>query len=311
MRQLLRDLMVMTKLRINMLGIFTGYAAIAIFEVLHPENPVSAIDVTLCLLAMLLVGGAANTWNQIIEKDKDSRMERTREKRPIPSGRISVPVAWAIALVQFVASLAIFAFHFQSVLATVLALVLVLYYSVFYTMFLKPWHYLNIVVGGVPGAMGPLLAWAAVSHDMAWEPVALFAIIFLWTPPHFWPLAIRLRDDYRAAGIPMLPVAKGVDETTRQIFIYTVIMVVATVALPLILPVFQGAYVYWSLAVLGGAIFLRRAWVIWRRRPMPNTMPLFHYSLLYIGALFLGVIVDAALAETVVPVTAPIAEVAR
>ncbi|MDA3959232.1 MAG: heme o synthase [Planctomycetota bacterium] len=299
MKQLLRDLMVLTKFRINVVGVFTGYTAIAVYNSMHLDDPVPGWQTLLCMLALLLMGGAANTWNQIIEKERDGRMERTRNKRPLPSGRMSLRTAWILALVQLGGSIGIFAGVFQSPLAVGLTLFTVFYYTVLYTMVLKPRHYLNIVIGGVPGAMGPLLAWSAVADSIAWEPVALFAIIFLWTPPHFWALAIKLREDYKAAGIPMLPVVKGVDETTRQIFIYTVIMVIATLLMPVVLPVFIGSFIYIAAAAVFGAVFTWWAWRIWRERPILNTMPLFHFSILYIGLLFTGVICDALIGTSV------------
>lgn len=293
MKRFLKDLMVLTKLRINLVGVFTGYAAIAVWRWMHPENDLSALEVLWCLLALLLIGGAANTCNQIIEKNRDARMERTKDKRPLPSGRMSIPMALLIAIVQAVGGTLIFELIFESRLATWLGLGLIAYYAIFYTWFLKPRHYLNIVIGGVPGAMGPLLAWAAVDGSMAWEPVVLFGIIFLWTPPHFWALAIRLKEDYAKAGIPMLPVAKGVDETTKQIFIYTVVMVVGTLTAPALFPAFRAGIFYTLTAVLGGAWFLWWAWKLWRERPVGNSMALFHYSILYIGLLFTGVTIDA------------------
>ena len=295
MRQLLRDLMVLTKFRINVVGVFTGYAAIVVFRVMNPDVVITGADLGMCMLALLLTGGACNTCNQMIECERDSRMERTREKRPLPSGRMSLRTAGLIALVQQVGALAILYGWFDSWLAAALSVFTLLYYAVFYTMYLKPRHHMNIVIGGVPGAMGPLIAWAAVANSMAWEPIALFAIIFLWTPPHFWALAIKLKEDYAKAGIPMLPVVKGVDETTRQIFIYTIIMIVGTLLLPVVLPVFRGLYIYTALAVILGAVFLWWSWALWRRRPVPNPMPLFHFSIIYIGVLFTGVVLDALL----------------
>ena len=174
----------------------------------------------------------------------------------------------------------------------------VVYYVFFYTMYLKPRHYLNIVIGGVPGAMGPVMAWAAVANGMSWEAFAMFMVIFLWTPPHFWALAIKLKDDYAKAGIPMLPVVKGVDETSRQIFIYTIILVLGTLALPVLFEVFRMSPVYSIMAIIGGFIFLKGAWKLWRQRPMPNSMPLFHYSIIYVGLLYGGMIIDYFIIES-------------
>jgi len=295
MRQLIRDLMVLTKFRINVVAVFTGYAAVVLHERLFPDEPeLALVELAALLFSLMCVGGAANTCNQVIEKDRDGAMARTRQKRPLPAGRMRVSTALGIALVQVVLAIAIQVWWLQSPLAGALSLFTIFYYVVVYTWLLKPRHYLNIVIGGVPGAMGPLIAWAAVAQGMAWEPIALFGIIFLWTPPHFWALAIRLKEDYAKAGIPMLPVVKGIDETTKQIFWYTVLMVAATLALPFLLPTsFGGSLAYSIAALVGGAVFLIWTWRLWRRRPITNTMPLFHYSILYIGILFAAVIIDA------------------
>jgi protoheme IX farnesyltransferase len=183
------------------------------------------------------------------------------------------------------------------VLAAALSALTVVYYSFFYTLYLKPRHYLNIVIGGVPGAMGPLIGWAAVAHHLSAAPIAMFMLIFLWTPPHVWALAIKLKDDYARAGIPMLPVVKGVDETTRQIVIYSLVMVAATLALPAVVglfgPAFQHSPLYLTLALSLGTVFMVWVCILWRRRPMLPTMPLFRFSIVYIAALFVGLMLDA------------------
>ena len=290
--QFLFDLLVLTKYRITAVAMFTGYAAIAI-EGSHASD---WRYVWPCLLSLFLTGGAANTLNQIFELKKDAVMNRTKARRPLPAGRITVPQAYVFAVVQMVIAQALLLWAYGSWLAVGLSLFTIIYYSFFYTLFLKPRHYLNIVIGGVPGAMGPLIGWAAVTGTTDAVPLVMFAIIFLWTPPHVWALAIKLREDYARAGIPMLPVVKGVDETTRQIFWYTVVMVIGTLCLPMMTslwPIWQRAPVYTALAVVLGVVFLGWAWVLWQRRPMIATMPLFRFSILYIGALFLGLIIDS------------------
>lgn len=287
-RSFIRDVLVLGKARISAMAMFTGYAAIVIegSEVCH------AGFIAWCLTALFLVGTGANTINQIIERKKDATMNRTKAKRPLPSGRISVPMAWFLAWSQIGASIAILGLVLDSWPAAGWAAFTVVYYSFFYTMYLKPRHYLNIVVGGVPGAMGPVIAWAAATGEVAATAWILFAIIFLWTPPHVWALAIKLKEDYARAGIPMLPVVKGVDETSRQIFIYTVIMVLGSVMLPLLAWHHFRGPVYWLMAIVLGIGFLRWSWRVWKTRPMPPTMPLFRYSLVYIGLLFLGLVID-------------------
>ena len=246
MVQFVKDVLVLGKARISAFAMFTGYAAI----VVEQSQMCHADFVLWCLLALFLIGTGANTINQIIEKDKDATMNRTKSRRPLPSGRMSVPMAWTLAWGQIIISLSIFAFVLDSWLAAWWAFFTVIYYSFFYTMYLKPRHYLNIVIGGVPGAMGPVIAWAAATNQVGLTAWIMFAIIFLWTPPHVWALAIKLKEDYARAGIPMLPVVKGADETSRQIFWYTVVMVIGTLLLPLLsIHHFQGP-AYWIMAVL-------------------------------------------------------------
>ncbi len=283
------DVMVLGKARISAVAMFTGYAAIAV----EGSNATNWPSVVWCLLALFLLGMGANTFNQIVEKDKDAAMARTKDKRPLPSGRMSVRTAFWVATAEIVGMILILALYHQSWLAVALAVFTVIYYSVFYTMYLKPKHYLNIVIGGVPGSMGPLIAWAAMTNEVSWAAFLMFAIIFLWTPPHVWALAIKLKEDYAKAGIPMLPVVKGVDETTRQIFIYTIIMVLGTLLLPFISSVFRYSYVYIALAIVLGIVFAVWSWLLWKRRPRMESMPLFHYSIVYISGLFLAMVIDA------------------
>ena len=200
---LVKDLLILTKYRINAVAVFTGFTALAIYKDLHPESDATAwYTIVMCGLGLLFTAGASNALNQCVEYKRDASMKRTATRRPLPAGRMSVQFAVTIAILQEIAALAIFYFYFNSPLAAGLSLLTLVYYVFFYTMYLKPRHHLNIVIGGVPGAMGPLMAWAAVAQDIQWEPFVLFVIIFLWTPPHFWALAIKLKDDYAAAGIP-------------------------------------------------------------------------------------------------------------
>lgn len=287
LRQRLRDLLELTKYRITFTALFTGYTAIAI----HGEHATDWGFIAPCLLALFLLGGAANTLNQVFDRRRDAVMERTRVKRPVAAGRVSPAFAATFAVLQFLAAELLFIGAYGSWLAAGLALFTLLYYSFFYTLWLKPRHWLNIVVGGVPGAMGPVLAWAAVAGEVSAAALALFALIFLWTPPHVWALAIRLKEDYARIGIPMLPVVRGDDETTRQIFLYTAVMVAFSLALPLV-PPFGRAWAYLASAAVLGGVFLAWAWHLWRHRPMPASMPLFRFSIVYIMVLFSALILD-------------------
>ena len=287
--RVISDLLILTKYRITMVALFTGYTAI----VVQGDHATDWAFVWPCLLALFALGGAANTLNQLFELKKDAVMNRTKARRPLPAGRITPAQATVFAIIQFVFAEAVFLGFYQSWLAALLTALTVLYYSWFYTLYLKPKHYLNIVIGGVPGAMGPLIAWAAVTGTIELAPLAMFAVIFLWTPPHVWALAIKLKDDYARAGIPMLPVVKGVDETTRQIFIYTVVMVVGTLLVPVLVPAFEHSPLYTALSLVLGAVFLVWTALLWKHRPVMPTMPLFRFSIIYIAALFIGMLVDA------------------
>jgi heme o synthase len=287
------DLLILTKYRITVVALFTGYTAI----VVQGDHATDWAFVWPCLLALFALGGAANTLNQLFELKKDAVMNRTKARRPLPAGRITPAQATVFAVIQFVLAEAIFLGFYQSWLAATLTALTVLYYSWFYTLYLKPKHYLNIVIGGVPGAMGPLIAWAAVTGTIELAPLAMFAVIFLWTPPHVWALAIKLKDDYARAGIPMLPVVKGVDETTRQIFIYTVVMVVGTLLVPVLVPAFEHSPLYTMLSLILGAVFLVWTALLWKQRPVMPTMPLFRFSIVYIAALFIGMLIDALTAS--------------
>lgn len=289
---IINDLMVLTKFRINALAVFTGYAAV----VVHGEYATQWSVLWPVMVALLFTGGCANTLNQIFEVRKDALMYRTRKRRPLPDGRISIPTAYIIAFSQLAIAIAIELWLFNSWLAVAGTVFTVLYYSFFYTLYLKPRHHLNIVIGGVPGAMGPIIAWAMVSGSLAaWQPWFMFALVFFWTPPHAWALAIKLREDYARANIPMLPVVKGVDETTRQIFFYTLVLVAASLAGPLLSDSLRWGPIYASLALAGGVIFVIWTWRLWKHRPLMATMPLFTYTLLYISALFAGLVADALL----------------
>jgi heme o synthase len=287
--QVVSDLLILTKYRITVVALFTGYAAI----VVQGEHATDWAFIWPCLLALFALGGSANTLNQLFELRKDAVMDRTKARRPLPAGRITPAQAVAFAALQFAFAIAVFVGFYGSWLAAALTAVTVLYYSWFYTLYLKPRHYLNIVIGGVPGAMGPLIAWAAMTGTVELAPLAMFAVIFLWTPPHVWALAIKLKDDYARAGIPMLPVVKGVDETTRQIFLYTVVMVAGTLAVPVLVPAFEHSPMYTTLSLVLGAVFLVWTALLWRHRPVMPTMPLFRFSIIYIAALFIGMVCDA------------------
>jgi protoheme IX farnesyltransferase len=239
------------------------------------------------MLGGYLAAGGAGAINCYIDRDVDSVMARTR-RRPLVTGEVTPERALlfgiALGLAGFVEmTLAL------NLLSAVLAMAALAFYVFVYTLWLKRTTPQNIVIGGAAGAMPPLIGWAAVTNGVAWAPLVMFAIVFLWTPPHFWALALRFQDDYERAHIPMLPVVRGQRETLRQILLYALVLVGATL---LLVPTRTVGIVYASLAVALGAGFL---WFTWRllHRPGPRAaMGLFRYSISYLSLLFVGMALD-------------------
>lgn len=250
------------------------------------------LDVAVAVLAGgTLAAAGANTFNSVYDRDIDAVMVRT-QRRPVASGRISprAGVAWGVTL--SVVSVLVLA-AFANVLAAVLAAAAIAFYVFGYTMWLKRRTPQNIVWGGAAGCMPVLIAWAAVTGTLTWAPVVLFLIIFFWTPPHYWPLSLRYRDDYAAAGVPMLPVVAQPRRVAREIVIYAWIMVLLSLAL---IPVAPMGWVYAVAAAVLGALFLFEAHAlqIRVRRDAETLRPmrLFHWSITYLALLFLAVAID-------------------
>jgi len=244
------------------------------------------------LVAAVLVGGAfaaggANTVNCWIERDRDHLMRRTRE-RPLPSGDVSPRAALVFGLALEAVAFALL-WAAANLLAASLAVGAMLFYVFVYTIWLKPRTPQNIVIGGAAGAVPALVGWAAVTGSLAAPAWVLFAIVFLWTPPHFWALAIRYHDDYANAGFPMLPVVRGIAAATRQISVYAVIVVASSFALPLVTPM---SPIYPIAAALMGVVFIFGAEQL-RRDPTPErAIRLFAFSNTYLAVLFAAVAVD-------------------
>ncbi|HEY5184277.1 MAG TPA: heme o synthase [Actinomycetes bacterium] len=246
------------------------------------------------LLGGTLAAGSANTLNSFLDRDIDAVMRRTG-RRPLATGAITPRAALVFGAALGVLSLLWMAWTVNA-LATWLTLVAILFYVLVYTAGLKRRTPQNIVWGGAAGCMPVLIGWAAVTDGLAWTPVVLFAVIFLWTPPHYWPLSVRFRDDYEAAGVPMLPVVASPATVARQIVRYSWAMVAATVVL---VPVGRMTVVYTLSAVLLGAVFLLEAHRLQGRvragagdlRPMR----LFHWSISYLSLLFVMVAIDPLL----------------
>ncbi len=212
------------------------------------------------LVGGTLAAGSANAINCYLDRDIDELMVRTR-RRPLPAHEVDPERAVVFGLVLGVVSFVVLAW-FVNLLAAFLALLAIAFYVVVYTIVMKRTTPQNIVIGGAAGALPPVIGWAAVTGNVGIPALLLFALVFYWTPPHFWALSLRIRKDYAAAGVPMLPVVRGIPETTRQIGLYTILMV----AISLILwAVARMGWIYLVAAVVLGAIFLRQAYRLWRQ----------------------------------------------
>jgi heme o synthase len=234
-----------------------------------------------------LAAGGANAINGWIERDRDRLMRRTR-RRPLPTGQIVPSHALAFGIVLNVVAFALLA-SVANVLAACLTLSATLFYVFVYTIWLKPRTVQNIVIGGAAGAVPALVGWAAVTGSLSAEAWVLFGVVFCWTPAHFWALAMRYRDDYAAADIPMLPVVRGDEATTVQILAYAVITSLVSLLLPL---VGDTGRLYLASAVVLGIVFVGAA-VRLRQDPTPErAIHFFTFSNLYLSLLFLAVAVD-------------------
>lgn len=242
----------------------------------------------LVLLGLYLAGGAANALNQYFERDIDARMKRTRNRRPLPTGRLKPGQALAFSVAIGIVSILLFALVFNW-LAASLALATILFYGLFYTLWLKPNTDHNIVIGGAAGAMAPLIAWAAAAGSLAVAPAILFLIVFVWTPPHFWALALYYKDDYENVGLPMLPVVRG--ETVALLYIFVFILALFIVSLALI--VVGAGLIYIVTAIMLGIVFIRKALRMLWDDSRELQRGLFGYSILYLFGLFFAIIIDS------------------
>jgi heme o synthase len=283
----LRDYLTLTKPRIMSLLVLTSVCAMVAAAGGSPALPA---------LAALVVGGAlacggASTFNHVLDRDIDQLMGPRTASRPVAAGRIAPARAVAFGLALSALSFATLTV-FDNLLAAVLALTGGLFYVLVYTVWLKRSTPQNIVIGGAAGAIPPLAGWAAAHGNLGLGAGILFLIVLLWTPPHFWALALLLTPQYSAAGVPMLPVVRGVAETTRQVLIYTAALVVATLV-PGVLDTFGALYL--PAAVVLDAVLCVLAWRLWRDRTTARAGVLFHYSLLYLALLFVAVAASAAI----------------
>ncbi len=274
----------LTKPRIVLLVLFTGVPALllAAHGLPDPATVIAAI------VGTALAAASAAAFNHVFDRDLDAVMVRTRN-RPLPAGTLLPAQALAFAFLLAALSWIVLAV-WTNLLAAAIGLASIAYYAVVYTLWLKRTTPQNIVIGGAAGATAPLIAWAAVTGRLELTAILLAAIVFFWTPPPFWALALYRRDDYARAGIPMLPVTHGEEVTRRQILLYTLALVPITLA-----PVGIGAVglIYGVPALLLGTAFAWFAWKLFRTRETARAVKLFRFSILYLFVLFVALGVDA------------------
>ncbi|MFC4227433.1 heme o synthase [Hoeflea alexandrii] len=282
-----RDFFALLKPRVMSLVVFT-----ALVGLLMAPGQIHPVIGFLAILAIAVGGGASGALNMWYDADIDQMMGRTA-KRPIPAGRISAETTLAFGLFLSVFSVATLGLMVNWLSAGLLAFT-IFFYAVVYTMWLKRLTPQNIVIGGAAGAFPPIIGWACVTNSISLESIALFAIIFLWTPAHFWALALFKSEDYGRAGVPMLPNVAGERTTKNQIVLYAVLT-----ALSGIVPSIMGfaGLVYGAIAAVLGAGFIWYSIQVWRMpdgdKKMIPAKKLFGYSLLYLFAIFTALLVDA------------------
>ncbi len=276
------DFLALLKPRVMSLVCFTGLVGLLVAP--GDIHPIIGFTALLCIAIGAGASGAINMW---CDRDIDAVMRRTRN-RPIPSGRVSASDALGFGVSLAVASVALMGLAVNWVAAGLLALTIGFYVFV-YTMWLKRRTPQNIVIGGAAGALPPVIGWAAVTGGVELLPLILFAVIFVWTPPHFWALALYRSNDYADAGVPMLPVVAGHDETRRQILIYSLVLVPLALA-PWIIG-FSG-WIYGIGVGLLGARFLQLAYAVWHRGEDAAARRLFGFSILYLFLVFVLLLAD-------------------
>jgi protoheme IX farnesyltransferase len=277
-----RDYVTLTKPRIMSLLLVTGAGGMFVGAGGWP----GAVELATMLLGLALACGGASALNHVIDRDIDRLMGSRTASRPVAAGRVPAPRALEFGLVLSALSFVLLA-SAVNILTAVLALVGNLFYVVVYTGYLKRSTDQNIVIGGAAGAVPPLVGYAAATGDLALPAVCLFLIVFLWTPPHFWALALMLKEHYTAANVPMLPGTRGESETRRQILLYSVVLVAFT----LVVGIWLGALYTVAAALLGG-YFVLFAWRLRREGTRRDAVVLFHYSLAYLALLFVAAAIN-------------------
>ena len=280
-----RDYITLTKPRIMSLLLLTGAAGMFVGAGGWPNG----WEFLAMMAGLALACGGSSALNHVMDADIDKLMGERTAARPVASGRVAAPRALEFGVVLMALSFALLATTVNALTAT-LALVGGLFYVVVYTGYLKRSTDQNIVIGGAAGAVPPLVGYAAATGALALPALWLFLIVFLWTPPHFWALALMIKEHYAAANVPMLPGTKGDRETTRQILLYSFVLVAFTVAVG-----YWFGPIYTVCALLLGAYFILLAWQLRRDTSRRRAVVLFHYSLAYLALLFVAAAVDPLL----------------
>lgn len=275
----------LTKPRISLLFAISGVTAMVIERSLLADQ----WAFWLIALAIFLVGGSANAFNQYFEREIDKRMERTAKKRPLPMAQITPRNALLFSILVGILGCAML-WKFGGWLAALLGLATILYYSFYYTLYLKPRTPYNIVIGGVAGATGPLIGWTAATGSFHWIPFILFLIIIFWTPPHFWALALCYKEDYKKVGMPMLPLVAGDDATRKQILIYSLTLIPLSASLAFFENI---SWFYGGVGVSLSLLFVFFASRLYRKKTEQVAQQLFGYSILYLSLLLIALIGDA------------------
>ena len=285
-RAVLRDYITLTKPRIVLLLLFTALAGMFLASGGPPDVGLAAV----VLVAGALASGGANALNHFLDRDIDARMRRTRD-RPVAAMRVQPREALLFGLAANVAAFVLFA-SMVNVLSAALALGSTLFYVFVYTMGLKRTTPQNIVIGGAAGALPPVIGWTAVTGSVGLPALYMFAIVFFWTPPHFWALALLLKDDYAKAGVPMLPVVAGVADTKRSILLYSVLLLALT---SMFFATGAVGWIYLGASLALGLVFIYRAIVLLRRPGIEGALGAYLYSLAYLALLFIAIAVDASI----------------
>ena len=284
-RAVLRDYITLTKPRIVLLLLFTALAGMF----LASEGPPDAMLAVVVLVAGALASGGANALNHFLDRDIDARMRRT-SNRPVAAMRVQPREALLFGVATNLVAFVMFA-TLVNVLSAFLALASTLFYVFVYTMALKRTTPQNIVIGGAAGALPPVIGWTAVTGSVGLPALYMFAIVFFWTPPHFWALALLLKDDYAKAGVPMLPVVAGVAETKKSILLYSVLLLALTT---MFFATRAVGWIYLGASLVLGLLFIYRAVVLLRRPGIEGALGTYLFSLAYLALLFTAIAVDAS-----------------